>query len=167
MKTRKAFATLTISALSAFTISDTLSPQVVNAQPTQRVQESPYTQQTDCTNATLKGAYGYIDSGFRGTEAPFTPFNAVRTSVFDGNGKFQGQGYLSQGGAINQYTTTGTYKVESDCTVSITNTLTFTDGTTSQPSSQFGVIVNGGRKVLQIQLTSGRNESGYYERIRE
>ena len=168
MKIRKAFATLTISVLSAITISDALSPQLVQAQPATKVaQGSPYTERTDCTNATLKGGYGYIDSGSRGTQATtFVPFNAVRTSNFDGNGNLEGQGYLSQGGVVLQYTTTGTYKVASDCSVTLTNTLTFPDGTTSIPGSQFGVIVDGGRKVLQIQTAPFGNDSGYYERIR-
>lgn len=163
MKTHKV-VTIAICALSTLAFSFTLNPWKVQAQSSSEDGSYSYNRRARCTNETLKGLYGYIDQGFRGTQAPFTPFDAVRTSDFDGKGNFTGTGYLSQGGVIQQYTTNGTYNVNSDCTVTITNTLTFPDGTQSQPSTQFGVIVNGGKKVLQIQLTPGRNESGYYER---
>jgi hypothetical protein len=162
MRTRKAFATLMICAMSALTISDALSPHEVKAQSA--AQGVSNTQSPVCTNATLKGLYGYKDSGFRGTQAPFIPFNAVRTANFDGNGNLKGHGYLSQAGVIWAYTTTGTYKVENDCTVTITNTVVLSDGTTSEASSQFGVIVDQGRKILQIQTQLGSSESGSYEK---
>ncbi len=97
MKTYQPFAKLTLSVLSILTLANTLSPQSVEARHPEVGQDS-FSQSTDCTDATIKGAYGYIDWGFQGNQAPFVPYNAVRTANFDGNGNFQGQGYLSLSG---------------------------------------------------------------------
>ncbi|MEH2320569.1 hypothetical protein [Nostoc sp.] len=114
----------------------------------------------DCNNATLKGIYGFQESGFQGTKAPFTPFSVTRTSVFDGKGNFQGQGYGSVGGNIQQFTTKGAYKVTKDCSVTISNSVSL-NGTQAQ-SNQFGVIVKRGSQILVVQTDSGTNQTGVY-----
>lgn len=116
-----------------------------------------------CSNATIKGTYGLLSQGFQGTKAPFTPVTAVRTSVFDGNGNFEGKGYIIVGGKILQDNARGTYKVNSDCTITITGRLS--NGIVLK---QFGVIVDGGRKILSLLLVPappGRNASSVYERV--
>ena len=113
-----------------------------------------------CSNATIKGTYGLKATGFQGTEAPFTPVTAVRTSIFDGNGNFEGSGYVSIGGNPQPFTARGTYEVNSDCTVTITGDLSI-----SQPNPQFGVIVDGGRKIFALRTDAGQNASFVYERV--
>lgn len=88
MKVLKAFAALTICTLSSLAIADSLSPRQVKAQGA-----PSYTQGAYCSNATLRGLYALHDSGFRGKEAPFTPYNAVRTANFDANGNTSGSGF--------------------------------------------------------------------------
>lgn len=116
-----------------------------------------------CSNATIKGAYGLLSQGFQGTKAPFTPVTAVRTSVFDGNGNFEGNGYIIVGGKILKDKAKGTYQVNRDCTVTIIGRLS-----NGIELKQFGVIVDGGRKILSLLLVPpppGRNASSVYERV--
>jgi hypothetical protein len=46
-----------------------------------------------CSNATLKGAYGHYVIGTKGTQAPFIPYDATRTAIFDGKGHSHGHGF--------------------------------------------------------------------------
>lgn len=117
-----------------------------------------------CSNETLKGLYVHTSSGFRGTAAPFIPFTAVRTAEIL-NGKVKGRGTLSIGGDVKNYRIEGTYEVSSDCTVAFSNSIISDDGSISQASKQFGIIVDKGKKVYYIQQTPGRNETGIYEKV--
>lgn len=119
-----------------------------------------------CSNETLKGTYGHHATGFRLVNGVSTPFDAVRTAVFNGQGNVTGHGFYSLGGNITEYKITGGYKVEKDCTVIFEHSIVTTDGKPSQVSKQFGVIVGGGDRVLYVQLNAGRNESGVYERVK-
>ncbi|MBW4588754.1 hypothetical protein G7B40_015265 [Aetokthonos hydrillicola Thurmond2011] len=115
-------------------------------------------QALNCTNSLLRGYYAASSSGFTSGS---TPFNLVFLDKFDGNGNITGvRGSTSSGGQISQnLSNTGTYQVNSDCTV----TITFT--TSSGNSTNFGVIVDNGRKVRYIGTESGQNISGTLERI--
>jgi hypothetical protein len=117
-----------------------------------------------CSNETLKGLYVHTASGFRGTAAPFIPFTAVRTAEIL-NGKVKGRGTLSLGGDVKNYRIEGTYEVSNDCTVVFSNSIISDDGSLSQVSKQFGIIVDNGKKVYFIQQTPGRNETGIYEKV--
>lgn len=117
-----------------------------------------------CNNATVAGAYGLQDIGSRKTKNGTVDYTAVRTAKFDGNGNHQGKGISSIDGVIRAYTITATYKVATDCTFELKGTQTFEDGT-STPYSQFGVVIRGGKEIIELQTISGRNQPGRYQRI--
>lgn len=131
------FVTLAVSVLSAFTISTTLSQKAMAE---------------GCSNATFKGNYGISSSGFAGTQAPFTPFSGVSIINFDGRGNFTVNGKVSAGGKIQENLTSGTYIVKSDCTFTASGT-----PIAGSPNSQFGVIVDGGKKFFSMRTTDGFN----------
>lgn len=122
--------------------------------------------QSTCSTATMTGLYVHTASGFRGTEAPFKPFTAVRTAELDGKGKVKGHGFLSLSGDVKEYRIEGTYEITPDCTVTFSNSIVSDDGKLSQSSKQFGVIVDEGKKVYYVQQSPGRNETGIYERVK-
>ncbi|MBR8839598.1 MAG: hypothetical protein DSM106950_37765 [Stigonema ocellatum SAG 48.90 = DSM 106950] len=117
-------------------------------------------QRLSCSNRTLHGSYGVQSSGFVNSGA--TPFNLVFLDTFDGNGNIKGiNGSISSGGAISQnLSNTGNYEVNKDCTVTIT--FDRADGT---KSTNFGVIVEQGKKILYIGTDSGVNISGKFEKV--
>jgi hypothetical protein len=101
-----------------------------------------------CSNRTLMGDYGWTEFG---TEFEYTPpqfWTFVGLGHFDGNGNFTGsEGYYIVNGvpdADNGTTSaTGTYTVNSNCTVSIT----YTSG--SDTYTDHGVIVDAnGSEVI-------------------
>lgn len=122
-----------------------------------KAQDAP---RLSCTNRSLQGYYGVKASGF--TNSGSTPFNLVFLDKFDGNGNISGiNGSTSSGGVIAQnLSDTGTYQVNKDCTV----TITFDTGNGTK-STNFGVIVNGGRKILYTATDSGVNISGTFEKV--
>lgn len=161
--TKLVIALVTALVSAAFTLG--FASMGTSATAPEYSQEGYRSDSYTCSNATIKGAYGLLSEGFQGTEAPFTPVTAVRTSVFDGNGNFEGSGYFIVGGNIQQVKATGTYEVNSDCTVTITGDLN-----NDIPNKQFGVIVNGGRKILGLLIVPGlpgRNASAVYERVEQ
>lgn len=147
-------------------LSTTFALGVVSVVTDASAQEVSGSQSFTCSNATLQGIYGFQDSGFQGTKAPFTPVTAVRTTIFDGRGNFTGNGFISQGGVVNPYTITATYKVGSDCTVTVTGSYRIPGRSKSQPITQFGVIVDRGKKILAVDTATGTNQKLIYERVR-
>lgn len=116
-----------------------------------------------CSNRILRGYYSLKSSGFvNSTSSGGTPFNLVFLDRFDGNGNITGvKGSSSTGGVIaKNLSDTGTYQVNSDCTV----TLTFNLAKGSK-STNFGVIVDNGKKLDYIGIDSGVNISGQGEKI--
>jgi hypothetical protein len=101
---------------------------------------------TTCTNAGVKGTFGFEGGGFNSSLVP---------SVFAGQSKLDGAGNLtgtetvSAGGTIISGAVTGTYSVNSDCTGSAS--ITFDGGITT---ANF-VLVNGGQSALQITTNPG------------
>jgi hypothetical protein len=77
-----------------------------------------------CTNATLKGSFGYSSTGTlldTYVPPPFAgPFAEVGTETFDGRGGTSATATLSSNGNIVQVTVTGTYSVNPDCTGTLT-----------------------------------------------
>jgi len=77
-----------------------------------------------CTNATLKGAFGYSSTGTlleTYVPPPFAgPFAEVGTQTFDGKGGTTAIATLSSNGNIVPITVTGTYTVNPDCTGTLT-----------------------------------------------
>lgn len=100
-----------------------------------------------CSLASLEGAFGISGTGsVEGVGA------AVRVGreVFDGRGHASGVATTSLNGAVLRSTFTATYKVNPDCT-----------GTVTEVDSKLGttvceiVIVDGGREVQVINATPG------------
>ena len=70
-----------------------------------------------CSNATLKGTFAYIGTGFNVTPASAAgPFAEVGTQTFDGKGATSTTFTASANGNIFQVTLAGTYSVNPDCT---------------------------------------------------
>lgn len=114
-----------------------------------------YAQSDDeCTNASLKGEFGFTITGTNGGVGPFA---TVGRFVADGHGNITGvatEAILPVIGPNQAFT--ATYTVASDCRGSAV--LTFTDeGAVSDLNF---VIVDGGREVLIIVTDRGAVESG-------
>ena len=103
-----------------------------------------------CTNASLKGSFSHIATGF--ITAPPTmagPLAGVGTDTFDGNGGITSAARLSINGNIVTLTATGTYQVNPDCTG--TYTIAFQGGRTRL----FFVIDDGGNEIQALCTDPG------------
>ena len=120
---------------------------------------------TGFDNTTIKGDYGFQDQGTRQDQGNTVSYSALRTANFDGNGNHLGKGLVSIGGNEVGYTVKGSYKVNSDGTFSMDATQSYEDGRPSQPYKQLGVIVRGGKEILVIQTTEGKNQNGKYQKM--
>ena len=118
-----------------------------------------------CSNATLKGTFAHIGSGF--TTAPPSmagPLNGVGTDTFDGNGNITGTAALNLNGtpaalilngtAAPLVTEKGTYKVNLDCTGSYTVQF-FVGGAPSGSTTVFFVIANSGNEIHGVCVDLG------------
>ena len=75
-----------------------------------------------CSNATLKGTFSHVGTGFNIAPSPVAgPFAGLGTETFDGNGGVTGNATGSFNGNIDSGTFTGTYTVNSDCTGTMTS----------------------------------------------
>ena len=74
-----------------------------------------------CSNATTRGTYGYVCTGFisPAANAPQVPFSAIGTVTGDYAGVFKGSAKVSIGGTIVTQTVVGTGSLSSDCTGTI------------------------------------------------
>ncbi len=129
-----------------------------NSVKAQDAQDAPPT--LSCTNSLLKGYYASQITGF--TNSGTTPFNLAYLVSFDGNGNVKGvRGATSTGGEISENrSSTGTYQVNSDCTV----TLIFVNAS-GVKNTNFGVIADSGKKILGIGTTPGVNYSTVFEKV--
>lgn len=116
-----------------------------------------------CSNATLEGSFGYTSTGTlleSFVPPPYAgPFAEVGRETFDGKGKTDATGTLSANGNIfSNVTFEGTYKVNPDCTGSMTL------------SSSLGVshadfvIDDNGTELRLIFTDSGVVESRVYKK---
>jgi hypothetical protein len=106
-----------------------------------------------CTNATLSGVFGVLNTGF---DAPGQPGTSVGQYLFDGKGNVSGAFTDSANGTISNQTFTGTYAVSKNCT----GTLTLTDsgGVTEHHS----FVIDDSKKGLQlIRADSPQIRSGF------
>lgn len=106
-----------------------------------------------CSDATLKGVYGFIFSGF-GVDG--TPRALVGQATADGNGNLSGTVTKSKDGTIVTVTFTGTYSAAKNCTGS----LTFIDQDGETRDANF-VFDNSNKGFQAIQTDSGRVNSGF------
>lgn len=94
-----------------------------------------------CSNASLKGTFSHMATGFiTAPPAMAGPEAGVGTDTFDGNGGATGAATLSLNGNVIPLVTTGTYKVNPDCT-----------GT-------YAILALGGTIHLAFVITDSGNE---------
>ena len=106
-----------------------------------------------CSDATLKGVYGFIVSGLGGDG---TPRAIVGQATADGKGSLSGTLTKSRDGTILELTFTGSYSVAKNCTGSAT--YNDQDGETRHVNF---VFENGNKGWQAIQTDSGRVISGF------
>ena len=96
----------------------------------------PNAQAGQCSNASLKGAYGFLDSH---TVVPArTPFTALGRWNFDGKGNFTNTVTFNDNGTVTHGNDSGPYTVNADCTGKI--------------------FILGGTGTVEIVLVDGGNE---------
>jgi hypothetical protein len=115
-----------------------------------------------CSAATIRGAYALSVTGFQGTAPNFVPVAVARIAHFDGVRRFRGDGYASVGGQPQRFSSTGTYRVARDCTVTMDGMITVGDGT----NRQYGVIADDGNRIVTTRTDPGQTVVLTYERIR-
>jgi len=106
-----------------------------------------------CSDATLKGVYGFTFSGLGGDG---TPRAIVGQATADGKGNVSGTLTKSKDGTILTLTVTGSYSVAKNCTGSLTSN--DSDGETRHVNFVFD---NGNKGWQGIQTDSGRVISGF------
>ena len=88
------------------------------------VAQSESSKVKECSNATLRGSFGYTSTGALTTSyvpAPLAgPFAEVGRQTFDGKGATDATATLSANGNIVAVTIEGTYTVDPDCTGTMT-----------------------------------------------
>jgi hypothetical protein len=110
-----------------------------------------------CSNASLRGSFGFTNTGTNlALPPPFAgPIAQIGRQTFDGRGNTDATATLSANGNIARVTAQGTYEVNSDCTGSMTLSI-----------SPFGtavlldfVIDDDGAEVRAIITDAGAVES--------
>jgi hypothetical protein len=99
-----------------------------------------------CTNAAIKGTFGFVGGGFDSSLVPKAFDGQVK---LDGAGNLTGAETVSAGGTVFSGALSGTYSVNSDCTGSVSVTF---------KKKKFGnnfVIVNGDKSALEISTDAG------------
>jgi len=78
-------------------------------------------QDKECSNATLRGSFGFTSTGTLLALPPPSagPFAEIGRQTFDGNGNTDATATLSANGNIKRVTVQGTYEVNPDCTGSM------------------------------------------------
>jgi hypothetical protein len=116
----------------------------------------------ECSNATLKGTFVHTATGFVTSPGSVaSPFAAVSTITYDGNGAFTETGILSLNGNIvpaqtdpavaQTVTGPGTYTVNPDCT----GTYTVQIPSLGLTAHGFFVIADGGNEFQLIETDPG------------
>lgn len=109
--------------------------------------------QPACSTATLRGSFGYTNTGtiVAGPEAG--AFGGVGRQTFDGNGNTQATATVSVNGNIFHTTIKGTYVVNSDCSGSMI--LTVSAGPETFTNHVNFVIVGAGTAFRAINTDPG------------
>ena len=113
------------------------------------VHENERGQKPQCTNASLRGGYGFVAKGVTLTGSPLPaalqrPFASGGDATFGGKGNFVLTSTSSFNGLIQPVETRGVYQVNSDCSY----TSRAENGVTFQ-----AVILDGGRQLQILQTT--------------
>jgi hypothetical protein len=113
--------------------------------------------QPACSNATLRGAWGYTETGSviaptAGGGTIVVTAAAVGRYEFDRAGNFEGEQNSSANGAVGADTKQGTYVIKADCTGTLTLTA-FRDGVAQRLSIWTFVVVDNGREMRAIMTS--------------
>lgn len=110
-----------------------------------------------CSLATVKGAYAIQLTGWVGAGVNRVPYASTGSFVADGNGFLQGvDTVVIDGGQPFQRTVTATYTVDPN---------TCTGSAVSPAAGTFDfVILQNGRKIINISTTPGTTVTGFSER---
>jgi hypothetical protein len=102
----------------------------------------PNAQAEQCSNASLKGSYGFYSTG---TVVPAgTPRVVLGRETYDGKGNFTNTVMVNSNGTVTQLNDFGTYTVNADCTGTLF-------GKASGVTLHF-VLVDGGKEVYRLIL---------------
>jgi hypothetical protein len=105
-----------------------------------------------CSNETLRGTFAYTSNGYITAPPAFAgPFAETGTQSFDGLGGTTAAVTSSQNGNILPLTITGTYKVNPDCT----GTMTLQVSPIGVTVDVFFVIDDGGNGFQAIETDPG------------
>jgi len=105
----------------------------------------PNAQAQQCSNASLKGSYGFYSPG---TVIPSgTPRAALGRETYDGKGNWTATVTINSNGTVIHVNDFGTYTVNADCTGTIFNTA-------SGVIVQF-VLVDGGKEIYRLTFPPG------------
>jgi hypothetical protein len=116
-----------------------------------------------CNAALIRGTYSATTSGWQNATPPYTPLVGEQTFAFDGVKKATATGYHAIGGAAAVvFSVVGTYKVNPDCTYSLTGTITSSGG---GMDDQFGVVADNGNHIHAIRTDASHVLTVEYERI--
>src|SRR5215471_5403586 len=77
-------------------------------------QNSVFAKDQACSNASLKGSYGFYSSGFNVPAG--TPRVTLGRETYDGNGNFTNTVTVNSNGTVIHGNNFGTYTVNADCT---------------------------------------------------
>jgi hypothetical protein len=127
-------------------------------------EEQASTKAKECSKATLSGSFGYSSTGTlldSYVPAPYAgPFGEVGRQTFDGKGNTSAKATTSSNGNIAPVTIEGTYTVNSDCTGSMTLSVSPFD---SVVHADF-VIDEDGAQLRAIGTDSGLIETRVYSK---
>lgn len=118
---------------------------------------APTAKATDkgCSNAALNGTFVYTSTGFITAPPDFAgPVAEVGTQTFDGKGTTNATATLSQNGNISPVTITGTYKLNPDCSGTMTLQVSI-PGIPVFPLHVFFVIDDSGNGFQAMETDSG------------
>jgi hypothetical protein len=118
----------------------------------------------ECSNATLKGSFGYTSTGTlldSYVPPPFAgPFGEIGRQTFDGKGNTDATATISSNGNIARVTINGTYTVNKDCTGFMTLNIPAFGATVH---ADF-VIDRDGAEIRAISTDSGVIETRVYRK---
>ncbi len=110
---------------------------------------------TICTNAGIKGTFGFRGGGYDSSLAPYAWAGQVK---LNGLGGATGTETASFGGTIQTFALTGTYSVSSNCT----GTASFSGS--GNLGNTFFVIVNGGKSAMQIETDANTIATNFVQK---
>jgi hypothetical protein len=124
-------------------------------------QERDHGHERRCSNATLKGSYGFTIAGTRPTGPPPAPvenFIGLAITNFDGNGGLTQTYGTSHGSILGDSSTdvgSGTYEINPDC--SGTATLNLAGHGTPVSLRLWVLVVEGGDQINLVVMTPTPN----------